>query len=178
MKNYLIGGLICLVAALTIGIEPVQRFMNEAVNRGTLRGVEKCMDYSKSELLSQEAVKASCVQSFHRRPNLPGLATGQAGPRIDNEVVGWAGRLENKTSDHVTTWIEIVVILFDKEGKEKEFFAETPIWINPLGEAEFRVEFPDLEPKRLDELKFCDRDDEAPMDCMDWGVADVMGLAI
>jgi len=170
--------LICLVAALTIGIEPVQRFMNEATNRGTLRGVEKCMDYSKSELLSQEAVKASCVQSFHKRLYLPDLATGQAGPRIDKEVVGWAGRLENKTSDHVTTWIRIVVIVFDDEGKEKQVFAETPIWIDPLGDAEFRVDLPDLQPKQFDALQFCDHDDEKPKACMAWDVADVMGLAI
>jgi hypothetical protein len=67
LKNYLIGGLVFLVAALAFGLEPVQRMLNELANRGTLRGVERCMDYSESALLSLEAVKAACVQTFHER---------------------------------------------------------------------------------------------------------------
>lgn len=178
MKNYLIGGLVCLVAALTFGIKPVQRVINEATNRGTLRGVETCMDYSKSELLSHDAVKATCVQSFHNRLYSPDLAMGQAGPRIDQGKVGWGGTLANKTPDHVTTWIRIGVTIFDSDGTKQEVFAETPIWIDPLGEAEFRVELPDLEDKQFDKIKFCDHDDAAPKACIEWGVTDVMGLAI
>ena len=105
----MIVGLICLVAALAFGVGPVQRVTNEATNHGTLRGVERCMEYSKSELLSQEAVKATCVQSFHKRLYVPDLATGQAGPRLDQERVNWGGILENKTPDHVTTWIRLAV---------------------------------------------------------------------
>lgn len=178
MKNYLIGGLICLVAALVFGVDPVQRVINEVTNRGTLKGVERCMDYTKSELLSQDVVRATCVQSFHNRLYIPDLATGKAGPRIDQGEVGWGGTLENKTPDHVTTWIRIAVTIFDAEGTKQEVFAETPIWIDPLGEAEFRVELPDLEREQFDHIAFCDEDDEAPKACMQWGVPGVMGLAI
>ena len=178
MKNYLIGGLICLVAALAFGIKPVQRVMNEAANQGTLRGVETCMNYSKSELLSQDAVKATCVQSFHNRLYIPDLAIGQAGPRIDQGKVGWGGTLANKTPSHVTTWIQISVTIYDADGTKQEVFAETPIWIAPLGEAEFRVELPELEGKQFDDIKFCDHDNTAPKTCIGWGVTDVMGLAI
>jgi len=178
LKNYLIGALICLVAALAYGIEPVQRMVNEAVNRGTLRGVEKCMDYSKSELLSKDAVKASCIEAFQKRLYLPDLATGKAGPRADWGKVGWEGVLENKTSDHVTTWIQIGVSIYDKDGKEQEVFAETPIWIDPMGEAKFQVELPDLKPEQLDAIEFCELDDQAPKACMAWGVSDMMGLTI
>ena len=178
MKNYLISALICLVAALAYGIEPVQRVINEAANRGTLRGVEKCMEYSKSELLSKDAVKASCVKAFHKRLYLPDLATGKAGPRVDQEMVGWEGVLENKTADHVTTWIQIGVSIFDKDGKEQEVFAETPIWIDPMGETNFQVEFPDLKPGQLDTIDWCGLDDQAPKACFSWGVTDMMGLEI
>ena len=178
MKNYLIGGLICLVAALAFGIQPVQRVINEATNRGTLRGVEICMDYSKSELLSPDAIKATCVQSFHDRLNIPDLAIGQAGPRIEQGKVGWGGTLANKTPDHVTTWIRIAVTIFNAEGTKLEVFAETTIWIDPLGEAEFRVELPDLKEGQFIDIEFCDNDDTAPKACMAWGVTDVMGIAI
>jgi hypothetical protein len=178
LKNYLIGALICLVAALAYGIEPLQRMINAAANRGTLRGVERCMEYSKSELLSADAVKASCVKVFHRRLFLADLATGKAGPRVDQEIVSWEGVLENETADHVTTWIFIGVSIFDKDGKEQEVFAETPIWVDPMGEAEFKVEFPDLKPEQLDAIDWCGLDDQAPKACFSWGVTDVMGLAI
>jgi hypothetical protein len=178
LKNYLIGGLICLVAALAFGIEPVQRMVNEAANRGTLRGMERCVEYSKSELVSQEAVKASCAQSFDERLYLPDLATGKAGPRVDQGMVLLEGLLQNKTADHVTTWVQISVNIFDAEGKEQKAFAETPLWIDPMGEAKFQVEFPDLKPEQLDPVKGCDLDDQAPKACFSWGITDVKGLAI
>lgn len=178
MKNYVIGGLIFLVAALAFGIEPVQRVINEAINRGTLRGVEACMNYSKSELLSQEAVRATCVQSFHYQLYIPDLAAGQAGPLIDQDKVGWGGTLKNKTPDHVTTWIQIAVTIFDADGNQQEIFADTPIWIDPTGEADFQVELPDLKRKQLDGIDFCDNDDKAPKACVSWGIAKVMGLTI
>jgi hypothetical protein len=178
LKNYLIGGLICLVAALAFGFEPVQRMVNEAANQGTLRGVEKCMEYATSELVSKEAVKASCAQSFQERLYLPDLASGKAGPRIDQEIVGFEGLLQNKTADHVTTWIQIEVSIFDADGKERKVVAETPIWIDPMGEADFKVELPDLKPEQLDGIKWCELDDEAPKACFSWGITDVMGLVI
>jgi len=89
VKNYLIGGLICLVAALVFGFKPVQRVINEATNRGTVRGVETCMDYLKSELLSRDTVKTTCVQAFHNPLYIPELVMGQAGPRMDQGKVNW-----------------------------------------------------------------------------------------
>ena len=178
MKNYLIVGLVLVVAAQAFGIGPVQRVVNEAINRGTLKGVESCMDYSKSNLLSQEALRTTCVQSFHTPLYDPDLADGQAGPRIDQGMVAWGGTLENKTPDHVTTWVKLSVSFFDTDGKEKEYFAETPIWIDPMGKAEFKVDMPDLKPEQFNVMEFCDLDDPKPKNCMAWGVTGVMGLAI
>ena len=127
----------------------MQRVINEATNKGTLRGVETFMGYSKSELLSKDAVRSTCVQFFQIRLYDPDLATGKAGPRIDQGTVRWGGILANKTPDHVTTWVRISVIIFDADGTKQEVFAETPIWIDPMGEAEFRVELPDLEREQL-----------------------------
>jgi hypothetical protein len=75
------------------------------MKQGTLRGVEACMEYSRSELLSEDAVKASCVVNFQKYIYNGDHATGRAGPRIDEQTVSWGGILENKTPDHVTTWI-------------------------------------------------------------------------
>ena len=178
MKNYLIVALACLVAALAFGIKPVQEVVNKTVNGGTLKGAETCMDYSASQLLSADAVKAMCIQAFQKPLFSNDHATGQAGPRVNQQTVGWGGVLENKTSDHVTTWVRISVIFFDKDGAEQEIFAETPIWIDPLGEAEFKVELPELKPEKLNNIEFCDHDDEAPKACMTWGIVEVMGLAV
>lgn len=178
MKNYVIGGLICLVAALAIGVEPVQRMINEAVSRGTLRGVETCMSYSSSELLSTEAVKATCVTAFQKSLYHNDHATGRAGPRLDQRTVSWGGALENKTLDHVTTWIRISVSIYDADGAEKVHFAETPIWIDPLDEAQFKVELPDIGSEQLEDIEFCEHGDLTATACMTWGVMEVMGLTI
>ena len=178
MKNFLIVGLMCLVAALVIGIEPVQRAINEATRKGTLKGVESCMNYAKSNLLSEDAVRATCVRAFQKSLYHNDHATGRAGPQVNQGAVGWGGTLENKTSDHVTTWIKISVSFFDEDGTEKKYSAETPIWIDPLDEAEFEVDLPEVERKQLENLEFCEHDDPTPTACVTWGVMNVMGLAI
>lgn len=178
LKNYLIGGLICLLAALFFGVEPVEKVITEAIYKGALKGVEACMDYSGSALLSDEAVKKKCVRDFQKRLYQSDHATGRAGPLINQRSVGWGGTLENKTPDHVTTWIEISVRIFDTEGTEQEYLARTTIWIDPLDEAEFRVDLPDLESEQVEGIEFCEHDDLKPKACMTWGVVRVMGLTI
>lgn len=178
MKNYFIGGLICLLAALVFGIEPVQRVINEVTHRGTLKGVETCMNYTGSELISEKVVRDACVRIFQKHLYDNDHATGRAGPRLNQRTVGWHGILENKTPDHVTTWVQISVSIFDSEGAEQEHFAETPIWIDPLDETEFRVDLPDFEREQFEYIEFCDHDELQPKACMTWGVVDVMGLSI
>lgn len=179
VKNYIIGGLLCVVAALAIGIEPVQRAFNETVNQGTLRGVDNCLSYSSSELLSDEAVKATCLNAFQERVYDEDMASGKAGPRKNQTNVNWVGVLENKTADYVTTWMQVTVRIYDEDGNEEEFVADTSIWINPKADAEFTVELPDVGPERfVDDIEWCDLNDGAPKACMSWGITDVMGLSI
>lgn len=178
MKNYLIFGLLVLVAALVIGIEPVQRTINEATRKGTLKGIESCMDYSNSELLSEDAIRKTCVSTFQKRLFRQNHATGRAGPRMIEGSLGWGGTLENKTPDDVTTWIKISVSIFDEEGKENEHFTDTQIWIDPLGEVEFSVDLPDVEHGDFENFEFCDRDDPEPKACVTWGVTEVMGVTV
>lgn len=178
MEKYLIGGLSCLVVALVVGVEPVQRTINEATRMGTLRGAEICIDYSGSDILSGDAVKTMCVDAFQMPLFHSDFASGRAGPRVEYDEVKWEGVLQNKTADHVTTWIEITVGFFDSDGKEERFKAETPIWIDPMDEAEFIVELPKLDPERLDDITFCKNSDHSPKSCMSWGITAMKGLSI
>ncbi len=178
MKDLIIVGLVCLVAALVFGFEPVQRTINVAIFSGTLRGVESCMDYSRSDLLSEEAVQATCISSFQRRLFGSDFATGRAGLRLERGEVSWGGLLRNETSDHVTTWVNITVYVFDAEGNEQEFEADTAIWIDPLGEAEFIVNLPDLESEQIGDLRLCDHESVELISCMTWGIYGVEGLSI
>jgi hypothetical protein len=178
VKNYIIGGLLCVVAALAIGIEPVQRAFNETVNQGTLRGVDNCLSYTSSELLSDESVKATCVNAFQERVYGQDMASGKGGPRPNQTSVNWVGVLDNKTADYVTTWIMVTVSIYDEDGNEEEFVADTSIWIDPKADAEFTVELPDVELERFDNIDFCALDDAAPKACMSWGITELMGLSI
>lgn len=178
MKNFIIGALLCVVVALFLGVERVQRFVNEATNQETLRGVETCLSYTSGNLLSTEAVRSTCVAAFQKRLFDNNHATGKAGPRIGRRTVSWGGVLENKTSDHVTTWIQLSIGIFDAEGNEQEFSAQTTLWIDPLGKTDFKVELPDAKIEQFDDLKFCDLEDTAPKSCMSWGVTEMMGLSL
>lgn len=178
MKNYLIAGLFCLVAFFAFGFEPVQQYINETTRQGTLKGVEECIAYSGSGLISENAVKIACVSAFQKTLYNGDLATGRAGPRNDKHSVRWAGTLNNKTTDHVTTWIKVSVSTFDSKGVEQAYHAETSIWIDPQNEAKFEVELPELEPKKLENLEFCDHEDLKPKECMTWGISNIQGLTI
>jgi hypothetical protein len=105
-------------------------------------------------------------------------ATGKAGPRVDQQAVSWGGLLENKTHDHVTTWIRLTVGIFDAEGIEQSFSAETLIWIDPLDQAAFRVELPDVSAEQLDSLEFCASEDAALKSCVSWGISEMKGLSL
>lgn len=178
LKNYLIVGLLIFTAALIIGVEPVQKVVNETTQKGTLKGIESCMSYSSSDLLSDRAIRATCVRTFQKHLYHNDHAIGRAGPRMNQRSVGWGGTLENKTPDHVTTWVKIAVGIFDDEGNEKEYFAETSIWIDPLDEAEFSVDLPDVKQEQFESFEFCDHDDPAPKSCVTWGITEVMGVSI
>jgi hypothetical protein len=178
LKGYLIGALISLVAIFCLEIEPVLQILNEVANKGRLRGVNWCIVYGKGTLLSEEALRAGCVQSLQKRLYLPNLASGKAELTVEEGEVGWGGMLENKTPDHITTWMQIVVIIFDADGKKQEVFAETPIWIDPLGVSEIRVAIPDLKPEQFEALDVCEDDEETPKACFSWAITDVMGLSI
>ena len=78
----------------------------------------------------------------------------------------------------MTTWIRLSVRIFDEEGNEEVFSAETPIWIDPLGQAEFGVGLPDVNPEQFDNLDFCERDDAAPTSCISWEITEMMGLSL
>lgn len=103
---------------------------------------------------------------------------GKGGPQFDQEKVNFAGTLANKTPDHVTTWIGISATVYDAEGTKQEVLAETPIWIAPMGEADFLLELPDLKREQFDDIKFCELDDKAPKACVVWDMTEVKGLAI
>ncbi len=178
MKNYVIGGLICLLASLAIGIKPVQKMINEAMNHGTLKGVETCISYSNSELLSVDSVKATCVRAFQKQLYSDANTTGSAGPRYNQEIVSWGGYLENKVVDYVTTWVRISVSVYNEEGAKQEYLAETPIWIDPLGKKSFEVKLPDVGRKQFENNEFCGNVNSAPISCITWGVEEVMGLSI
>ncbi|WP_039019409.1 hypothetical protein [Halocynthiibacter namhaensis] len=178
MKNYVIGGLLCLLGLALTGFTPLQRFINEMMRQGTLVGMSACVNYSDNDLLSQDAIRTGCAGRFQKPLFHSDYATGRAGPRVEGSIVSWGGTLRNKQSDHVTTWLRLSVSIYDAEGDEQEVFVDTPIWIEPLGEADFMVELPEVERDQIDDITFCKHEDTDPKACLTWGVVEIMGLSI
>lgn len=178
MKNYIIAGLVCAVAALSFGIESIQKIVNEAANHGRLKGVDRCLAYTNSELLSPDAVRSSCVATFQKRYFVVGMAGGKAGPRPEREGASWSGSLDNETSNYVTTWIEITVSVFDQAGEETTFVADTSVWIDPMDTVDFAVQLVDATWDDFENTEFCDLEASERTNCMAWTISDLMGLAI
>jgi hypothetical protein len=118
-----------------------------------------------------------CVGTFQKKLYHSDHATGRAGPRFDKGTVSWNGNLQNKKPDHVTTWIKITVSIYDADGAEQEFSADTSIWIAPLDEAEFNVELPDIDLAQIEDMDFCDYEVLEPKSCFSWGIYGKMGLS-
>lgn len=168
----------CGAAYLLYDWQSVKLAVNEALHAGTLKGVENCVAYSKSDLMSAEATRYVCIDNFQKNLYDGDLATGRAGPDDYSGRVNLSGSLENKTSDFVTTWVQLYLKLYDATGTEKEFQAETYIWIEPHSTADFSVELLNLKPDGVETTMFCDVDDTSPKSCMRWGVAKIKGIEI
>ncbi len=178
MKKLAILAAVCAAAYLIIDFPKVQQTANEALRDGTLKGVEACVEYSKSELVSAETTRNACSARFQNPLYNNDFATGRAGPAFEAGAVLLKGSLENKETSHVTTWVALSFSIFDAEGKESEFPADIFIWIEPRSSTEFSVALPDLEPEKVRDLKFCDLDDENRKSCMSWGMKGIQGIEI
>ncbi len=178
MKNFIILICLCAAAYILYDLQSVKLALNKSLRDGTLQGVENCVAYSRSELVSVETTRNVCVENFHIELFDGDFATGRAGPKDMSGEAGWAGTLENKTAGHVTTWVRVSVSLFDADGKEKEYEANTYVWIEPQSSTNFQVGLSELAPSELKSVEFCDRDDGSPKSCVSWGIVRIKGIKI
>jgi len=176
MNKFIVLACVGGAAYLLYDLQSVKQTANEALRAGTLKGVETCVAYSKSDLVSAETTRNVCIESFQKVLYNSDLATGRAGPRVASGSVSLGGSLENKTPDFVTTWVKVSFALYDSSGKEKEFLADTYIWIEPRSSADFSVELPELKPDDVQSVEFCDHDDDTPKSCMSWGIVKMKGI--
>ncbi|PHO03021.1 hypothetical protein CSC82_13940 [Rhodobacteraceae bacterium 4F10] len=178
MKTLAVLAALCAAAYLIFDFTKVQQTANEVLRDGTLQGVEACVDYTESDLITTETTRNACSARFQKRLSSGDFATGRAGPSLKGDRVLLEGSLENKKTSHVTTWVALRFYTFDADGKESTFSTDTSLWIEPRSTTEFSVVLPDLEPKKIRDLEFCHHEDEKPKSCMSWGVIEIQGIKI
>lgn len=180
MKNFVILLTVGTAAYLLSTLLPVKIALNESLNGGTLKGVENCVTFSASELVSPETTQNACVAKFQKQLFDGDLVNGRAGPRFKDGKVFLGGNLQNDTTGHVTTWVRAYLGVYDEKGNKKEFSGETFIWIEPQSTTALNVELYGIERNELEDLEFCPRDEEESThaSCIYWGVSRVMGIEI
>ena len=56
----------CAAAYLVFDFPKVQQAANKALRDGTLQGVEACVEYAKSELVTLETTRNACSARFQK----------------------------------------------------------------------------------------------------------------
>lgn len=178
MNKFLALAAMCGAAYLLYDFQSVKQLANETLRDGKFTGVEACVAYSESDLVSAQTTRNACSERFQKRLFDGDFATGRAGPKTRSGSVYLEGSLENKLSNHVTTWVELSFYIFDLDGKESKFYTDTYVWIEPRASYEFSVALPDISAEDVRDLEFCDHDDESPKSCMSWGVRGIKGVEL
>ena len=160
------------------GVTPIKRTVNEFANMGVLEGVERCLEYSSSELVSPETVRDLCTQKF-RKPIYDGdAATGRAGPREIGGTVYLVGTINNKLPNFITTWVQFEFSIYDDIGSERAIRTASVFWIEPLSSSDFQVELPDIKSADFAGFEFCPHDESEKKRCIAWGTPRIEGIKL
>lgn len=91
--------------------KPAKETFNELLNAGRLQGVSRCVELSTTDLISNEAIRRTCVAKFERDIPQKHLfqISGSGGPEKRGEKRVFAGTLANASSDYVVTQLVIEV---------------------------------------------------------------------
>lgn len=180
MKKFAALMCICIAAYVLYNLQTVKMTVNESLNSGTLRGVENCVSYSTSELVSTETTRNSCVARIQKSVPNAHLINGLAGPRVRNGQAFLDGDLNNDTSGHIATWFRAYIGVHDETGKRSEYSGETFIWVEPQSSQEFSIELDGAEPEQFQGLDFCPKSENESTykSCIVWGVSRVRGIEI
>lgn len=126
---------LALIAAILLlsGCDEIGGVIESAMNKGTHKGVQLCVDANKTDILSGEATLRACIQK-HEKFLAGSIADGLASiePKKSEDGILWNGDIPNKSSVNVITHVAVSVILYDEDGKEIEFtFDIDDLWIEP-----------------------------------------------
>lgn len=140
-------------------------FIQERRHSGTLRGVEHCVKYNHSDLVSEADIRTSCAQKHSKEMPTWNL-NGRATYRDTGHTFG--GTLKNNTSDIVYTQIE-VWIEHEDENLGREYLFLRNVWLPP-GETMNFFEIVQNRPKHTH--------DKEGRSMFNWGISHAKGVPI
>ncbi|WP_339718268.1 hypothetical protein [uncultured Maritimibacter sp.] len=171
------------IALMTAACKPVRETINEITNHGKLAGVANCIELSPQGLLSEEAVRGSCIAKFQTElpPWVAQSFDGRGGPSSLGKDKVFSGVITDSPDEYVITKFRVSVVTYASEGDEPDHAsAVVEGWFEPGSQY---VEFTSLPlddlPKswgEIDGMAGCDGEEKR--DCWTWTIVGTWGLAL
>lgn len=168
-KGYSTIAALLATALFLSGCKPVERFINETFNKGTITGLNACLAYTRDDLLSEEAARRHCASRFTEE-----IVNFNEAIEAEAILQGSAlnARIKNTTSRYVIESLGYALALKNSQGKSKQFYArEDGLWVEPSSAHERRIDF-------VDARSWNTPENCAKGDCWDWSITRARGFRL
>jgi hypothetical protein len=174
-----------LACAFLWGCKPVERVLNDALNSGTLRGVDKCVSLEDTTLVPREAIMRSCVRRFERPIPANDLAEmrGNGSPEMAGREAVFSGTLDNQSASRILTGATITVTFrnagvgpISSRAVTRYRVAVDSVWLLPGRSIPFETRGVTNAPDDWTTTPYCSSVPEAR--CWHWEITSANGLSL
>lgn len=149
--------------------------LNRTINMGTLEGVKKCVEFKRTDLLEESALRDFCakelqVESYDFR------VSGEGNPQISFGNRVFAATLKNSSDSWIATEL-VLRILVDQKGLKDVVELKKKVWIEPNSESFETFELDTISDVTWNKWQEC-RTSKTPFGCETWVVFEQYGVKI
>lgn len=168
---------ICMTAVMLAGCKPIEKAYNELMNGGELEGYAACMEYTKSEFISDNDAKIVCLNKFDRKVNnwVFNNDPGAGWTENNGQLFGFNFNVPPK--GFVITSMAVEVGHFDDKGEVTKHQGEGLTWLSTSSKSTIYFS---LTPgsMALHKAPWCKEGAETRKDCKYWRVLWARGLKL
>jgi hypothetical protein len=176
---------IAALAALALlgACKPMDTLWNDIYGNGTIQGAETCMKQRQSDLITDRAVRRTCIEEFEVSLSTEEVDRfGGKGwvTKINDEVVFKAGFTHDLT-DWVVTRVEVQLSLKEAETDipfgGKDFSVDSIVWIEAHTDGTtWTSREVENAPTGMEDIPWCRPNTTSK--CLNWMITDAKGLKI
>jgi hypothetical protein len=125
-----------------VGCDEAQQQYDKVFYKGTHIGVQKCIERSQSDVVTEDTIKKLCINKHQKKMYVE--MGGKAGYRNYSGKTSFSGNLINKSQDLIITSFKISVTHEDRDEIEPDTKKFEGLWIEPGKNYVFTIESNEL----------------------------------